>query len=260
VLVADGEAACRTAIESLLAAQAGVEIVASTADVATARSAIAAQRPDLVVAGSGLPGGGGGCLAPHGGLGLPLLVLVSDDPADAAGAYAVGAADHLVWPPEESRFAAMYERCAHRIGLERLSGLRAQLLDALGAAVPARLVDEPPGAEGPSERIAVEHRGRIRVVAVSEIDYVTSSGPYAELHVGDRRHVIRASMRDLERRLDPARFQRIHRSIIVRLDQVDSLIKGRGGEYEVVLRGGMRLRVSRARREALERRLGVLPG
>jgi two-component system, LytTR family, response regulator len=63
-------------------------------------------------------------------------------------------------------------------------------------------------------------------------------------------------MQDLEERLDPGRFMRIHRSAIVRLDLVEALLRSEGSEYEVQLKGGIRLRVARSRREALEKRLG----
>jgi len=92
---------------------------------------------------------------------------------------------------------------------------------------------------------------------VQDIDYITSDGPYAELHVAGRRHVIRETMQTLEERLDPSKFMRVHRSVIVRLDLIESLERGAGGDGELKLRGGARLRVSRTRREALERWLGL---
>jgi len=115
-----------------------------------------------------------------------------------------------------------------------------------------------PPAHEPLERIAVEMKGKVRVVPVGEIDYFAASGPYIELHVGDRSYLIRESMQSLEGRLDPERFVRIHRSVIVRLELVETLLKGAGGDYEVQLKTGTRLRVSRSRREMLERRLGVV--
>jgi two-component system, LytTR family, response regulator len=83
-----------------------------------------------------------------------------------------------------------------------------------------------------------------------------ASGPYARLQLGARRYVIRQTMQALEETLDPRRFLRIHRSVIVRLDLVEALYRGQSGDSEVRLRTGVRLRVSRSRREALERRLG----
>ena len=98
-------------------------------------------------------------------------------------------------------------------------------------------------------------RGKLRVVVVSQIDYVTASGQYAELHVGTQRYIIRESMQHLEERLDPERWMRVHRSAIVQLDRVDALLRSEGSEYHVQLKGGVRLRVGRSRREALELRL-----
>jgi two-component system, LytTR family, response regulator len=95
------------------------------------------------------------------------------------------------------------------------------------------------------------------VIPVMDIDFIVASGPYAELYVADKRHLIREPMHELEESLDPAHFIRIHRSIIVRIDLVETLHRGAGGDYEVELKDGRRLRVSRSRREELERRLGV---
>ena len=99
-------------------------------------------------------------------------------------------------------------------------------------------------------------RGKMRVVPVTQIEYITADGPYATLHVGTHRYVIRESIRQLALKLDPERFVRIHRSTIVRLDLVDALLRSEGSEYRVQLEGGVRLRVGRSWREALERRLG----
>ena len=84
-----------------------------------------------------------------------------------------------------------------------------------------------------------------------------ASGPYAELVVGDRKHLIREAMQKLENQLDPARFFRIHRSAIVQLDRVDALLKSPNGDCDIQLRNGVRLRVARSRREELEKRLAT---
>lgn len=129
-------------------------------------------------------------------------------------------------------------------------------------AVPPDEVPTSPVPRPPTqflERIPVETRGKVRVVPVGDIEYIVASGPYAELHTGDRTHLIREAMQTLEERLDPARFIRVHRSIIVRLDLIDALLRGAGGDYEVQLRTGARLKVSRSRREELERRMGITP-
>lgn len=99
-------------------------------------------------------------------------------------------------------------------------------------------------------------RGKTRVVPVDEIDYITASGAYAELHVGKARHMVRESLQNMEEQLDPRHFVRIHRSAIVRVSPIDTLLRGEGGDYQVQLTSGVMLRVSRYRREELEERLG----
>lgn len=107
------------------------------------------------------------------------------------------------------------------------------------------------------ERIAVEARGQVRVVPVNQVDYITANGPYAELHVADKRYLIRERMQTLEERLDSARFLRIHRSAIVRIDAIEILLREPGGDYAVRLRGGPELPVGRSRRDDVEQRLGM---
>lgn len=78
-----------------------------------------------------------------------------------------------------------------------------------------------------------------------------------EIHAGDDRHLIRETMSDLEESLDPTEFCRIHRSHIVRLDRIESLLVNAGGNYAVRLQDGKKLKVSRSRKEELEERLGM---
>jgi len=106
------------------------------------------------------------------------------------------------------------------------------------------------------ERIAVENARPGSDRPVKQIDYLVASGPYAELFVGDKRYLIRERMQALEERLDPARFFPHHRSAIVRLDLIETLIRNPGGDYAVQLKGGVKLKVSRSRFEKLEQQMG----
>ena len=100
-------------------------------------------------------------------------------------------------------------------------------------------------------------RGKVRFIPVSDIDYILASGPYAELVVGDRKHLIREAMQNLENQLDPERFFRVHRSAIVQLDRVDALLKAPSGDCDVQLRNGVKIKIARSRREELEKRLAM---
>jgi two-component system LytT family response regulator len=92
---------------------------------------------------------------------------------------------------------------------------------------------------------------------VETIEYLTASGAYVELHAGREQFIVRERLLQLEVRLDPAHFLRVHRSTIVRLDRIETLLRAGGGDYAVRLRGGTELKVSRGRVDELERRLGM---
>lgn len=274
VLIADDEPLARQRIEDLLRAEPGVEVVGTAPDGDAAVELIRRIRPDLVFLDVQMPGRTGIDVVREVGVdAMPATIFVTAFDQYALKAFDLAAVDYLVKPFDDERFEQAFARARRLLELRQMGELRQQLMAVLagstgagapspvgaGSAAPATAAAAPAGRERPRylERIAVEMKGKVRVVPVADIDYITADGPYAELHVGDRRYVIRESMQSLEERLDPEQFFRVHRSALVRLDLVDTLLKAPGGDYEVVLKNGARLRVSRSRREALERRLGV---
>ena len=99
--------------------------------------------------------------------------------------------------------------------------------------------------------------GRITFVDAAAIDWIEADDYVVRLHAGAATHLLREPLRDLERRLDPRRFFRIHRSTIVNLGSVKELQPYFHGDYVVILRDGTRLRLSRTRRERLQALLGA---
>ena len=260
VLVVDDEPLGRRRLLDLLEASPDGEIVGTAADGAAAVAAIRASRPDLVFLDVQMPRMSGlDVVQAIGPAEMPATVFVTAYDQYALHAFDSAAVDYLVKPFRDDRFAEAVRRARRRIESESRERLHEQLLALLrdgAASAPAPTAPPPDAPPRYLERIAVQMRGKMRVVPVAQIEYITADGPYAELHVGTHCHVIRESMQHLEERLDPERFLRIHRSAIVRLDLVDALLRSEGSEYQVQLKGGVRLRVGRSRREALERRLG----
>lgn len=256
VLIVDDEPLARMRLEDMLRHEAHVEIVGQAVDGIDAIDTIRRLRPDLVFLDVQMPGRTGIDVARAIGVeAMPLTIFVTAFDQYALQAFDVAAVDYLVKPFDDERFEQAFARARRLLNLEGLGQLREQMRALLQFDSGDTRVT--PGTAAPSkapylERIAVETRGKVRVVPVSHIEYITASGPYAELHVAGRKLLIRETMQTLEDRLDPARFFRVHRSAIVRLDLVETLHKGAGGDYEVQLRGGAMLRVSRSRREALE--------
>jgi two-component system LytT family response regulator len=260
VLVVDDEPLARERVLDLLAHEAGVEVVGTADNGTAAVEAIRAHQPDLVFLDVQMPGKTGlDVVREIGPDEMPATIFVTAFDQYALRAFELAALDYLVKPFDDERFEQAFQRARRLIELREMGKLREQLL----AVLQHGSTDDAPAPAAPAqspylERIAVEMRGKVRVVPVDQIDYITASGPYAELHTGERTHLIRETMQTLEERLDPRQFIRIHRSAIVRLPLVETLLRGAGGDYEVQLKGGLRLPVSRSRREELERRLGVM--
>ena len=269
VLVVDDELLARQRVEDLLAAEEGVEIVASVDNGEAAVEAVRSLNPDLVFLDVQMPGKTGlDVVREIGPDDMPPTIFVTAYDRYALQAFDLAAVDYLVKPFDDERFEQAFRRARRHVELQEMGELRDRLLAVLDGPRSSSVAAEPPNASPlvapPArpesrylERIAVEMRGKVRVVPVSQIEYITASGPYVELHTSERAYLIREAIHTLEQRLDPDRFLRIHRSIIVRVDLIDTFHRGAGGDYEVQLKSGARLRVSRSRREELERRLGV---
>ena len=105
-------------------------------------------------------------------------------------------------------------------------------------------------------RLAIRDTGRVVFLDVDEIEYIEAADYYVQIHAGGKAYLHRETMQSLEARLDPERFMRIHRSAIVNVERIRELHHDSPTEWVVVLETGQRLRVSRNRREHLERRLG----
>lgn len=258
VLIADDEPLARQRLEDLLR-RLPVQIVGTADNGEAAIAAIRELAPELVFLDVQMPGKTGlEVVNEIGARDMPATIFVTAYDQYALQAFDLAALDYLVKPFDDERFEEAFERARKLIELKDVGRLSEQLAGLLqqvagGTAGKHARTAEPRYLE----RIAVEMRGQVRVVPVTDIDYITASGQYAELHVGDKSHVIRERMQTLEERLDPAKFFRVHRSAIVRLDRIDSLLRDPGGDYAVRLKSGVQLNVGRSRIGALEEWLGI---
>lgn len=247
VLIVDDEPHNRARLVALLARADGVTIAGEAADGVEAVDAVRALAPDLVFLDVQMPGMSGlDVVTAVGADRMPVTVFVTAYDRYAIAAFDAEAVDYLLKPFDDERFGRALAR-ARRAVAERASSAT-----GVPPGPTASVVTTSPAPATYLARIAVEVAGQVRGVPVETIDYITASGVYAQLHAGGRRHIVRESMQALEVRLDPARFLRVHRSAIVQLARVDSLRRLPGGDGEVRLIGGTRLRVSRTRRERLE--------
>jgi two-component system, LytTR family, response regulator len=224
-LVVDDEPLARANIVSRLQTDAEILILGECSSGTEAVRVVREVRPSLLFLDVQMPGCDGfGVLEELGADVPPAVVFVTAYDQYALKAFEAEALDYLLKPYDNTRFFRVLSRA--KASLARRS------------AEPRRF-----------ERIMVKSAGRISFVRAEEIDWIEAADYYSGLHIGAKTHLLRRSMAELERDLDPERFCRIHRSTIVNLAQVRDLCLDIGGEYEVVLRDETRLKVSRGYRE-----------
>ena len=272
VLIVDDEPLARRRIAELLRDESGVAVIGQATSGAEAISAIRSEAPDVVFLDVQMPDGTGlDVVREIGAEAMPVTVFVTAYDQYALRAFDAAAIDYLVKPFDDERFEQAFRRARRAVEIGAVSRLSSQLIAALqsvqagsgsGATAVGDAGDRVALPTTPTntpylERFAVETRGQVRVVPVSKVLYITASGPYAEIHTADRTHLIREQMQVLEERLDPHKFFRVHRSAIVRFDLIEGLTRNASGDYTVQLKGGLALKVSRSRSEALEQRMGL---
>ena len=226
-LVVDDEALARRNLTVLLRRDPDVESVAECSSGLEAIGQIKSVKPDLVFLDVQMPECDGfDVLEMLGGDMPPAVIFVTAYDEYALRAFEAGALDYLLKPFDDTRFARALARAK-----DRLTG-----------NLQRRAIT----------RIAVKNRGRTLFLNVSEIDWIEAANYYACLHVGSATHIVRRTLQELEHDLDDEKFLRIHRSLIVNRDRVDGLELQSNGEYEVVLNGKTRLKLSRRFRKRIQ--------
>lgn len=247
-VVVEDQLPSREHLVSSLNAEPDVEVVAACGAGRDAIDAIRSCRPDLVFLDLDLPDlDGFRVIEEVGPETMPPTIFVTAFDEFAVRAFEVHAFDYLLKPFGRDRLHQALERARQHLGAEREGELARRLLALVHDARPSRPVD--------GERFLVKAAGRILFVPFGEIDSVESDGNYVRIHAGTRSHVIRDTMQNVEKRLLPRRFARVHRSRIVNLERVRELRARGNGEYELVLRDGSSFKVGRAYREQLQDRL-----
>lgn len=107
----------------------------------------------------------------------------------------------------------------------------------------------------PPERVAVRQNGRVILITLDDVDWIQAADNYVSFHCGTETHLLRETMSEVEARLPSTRFVRIHRSTIVNLDRIKELKPWFHGEYQVILRDGTKLTLTKTHREKLDAQL-----
>jgi len=188
----------------------------------------------------------------------PAVVFTTAYDQYAVNAFDLHAVDYLLKPFDDERFDKALRRAktqTQQQEAQRLSQKMLQLVEDHRATPNDGATPSAKSEPVYLDRMAVKSAGRVHFLKSSEIDWIEAADYYVKLHVGTKSHLMRESMNKLEKQLDPEMFLRVHRSSIVNLDRVKELHAGAGTDHAVVLQDGTRLKLSRSRRERLNRLL-----
>ncbi len=195
---------------------------------------------------------------------MPPTIFVTAYDQYALKAFEYAALDYLLKPFDDDRFEEAFQRGIKMRSLQVADRFR-RLLDASDEASPAPSSPASDPAHGSPtapadeptylERLTVDLPGKVRVIPVEEIEYITAEDTYVKIHTAEEAYLLRERMHVLEDRLDPSAFARIHRSTIVRLDLIETVLQRSGGDYAVRLTTRKTLDVSRSRHKELLARL-----
>ena len=236
-----------------------VEVVETCSNGREAIRAIKTHKPDLVFLDIQMPGFDGFSVIQ----GLmevepPLVVFVTAYSDHAIRAFEAQAMDYLMKPVEEDRLADTMDRIRQRLsekrGVEEIGRLKEVLAEVAPDAMEGVESGEDSHASSRYEKlINIKDRGQIFRVDVDSIEKIDAAGDYMCIYTGDNTLILRETMKDLEKRLDPRRFQRVHRSTIVNLDLVRQVKPHTNGECFLVLDSGSQVKVSRSYRDVVAR-------
>jgi two-component system LytT family response regulator len=226
----------------LLSAQDEIEIAGECRNGKEAVAALKKGRFDVLFLDIQMPGRSGfEVIEQIGPAHMPVTVFVTAHNEYAVQAFEVHALDYLTKPVEPERLKAtlvrVKERIASQAALMTHEQIKAVLLGLESGGVPRQ--------EFP-KRLLVHNGARDSFVNVNDIDWIEAADYYACLHVGSRSFMLRETIKELSHTLDPEKFVRIHRSIIVNVDQVSEIFREGQSEGSVVLKTGQRLRMSKA--------------
>jgi two-component system LytT family response regulator len=247
VLVVDDEPLARERVRMFIDAHDDVEVVAEASNCQSALTAIAVHRPDAMFVDVEMPGVSGVDIVRQiDPSERPLAVFITAFAQYAVEAFDLGAVHYLVKPFGPEELAVAFQRIREAMSSRAANATLAHLAGRLSKA-----------AE-PLQRVVVKREGRATLIRTSQIDWIEAAGNYCRIHFDGTSHLLRESMVSLEKKLDPQRFVRVHRSAMVNLDRIRELQPTSHGDYLVTLHDGKMLALSRGYRSRFEMLLGRL--
>lgn len=248
-MIVDDEPIARRGVQRLLSDDADLEIVGEAGSGVEAVAEIRRLRPEILILDIQMPDlDGFGVLRELGSEVPPAVIFLTAFDQHAVRAFEVHALDYVLKPFDDERFEAALQRAKRKAYGVREGDLADRLAALLGRG----------GAGSPyPDRIALRSGARVSFVDAEEILFVRASSNYVEVKTRKHLHVLRETLAEMEVKLDPAIFIRIHRSTIVNAKAVEHVESVFRGEYVVTMQEGTKFPSSRSYRERLEKALRI---
>jgi len=238
-IIVDDEPIARQRIRRLLARESDFHILGDFGSVAECESLAAGAAPDLLLLDVRMPERNGfDLLASFEARGVhPFVIFVTAYAEYAVEAFGVEAVDYLLKPFDDDRFAKAIGRARGLLSRERGSGEDSSKAIDVGA--------ERPAATRLRDRLLVNDGGRVLFVPARDVEMVQAAGKHVKIFVNGHCYLARQALREVEARLDNNHFVRVHRSTIINVEQITELHPLFHGDYEIVLKRGTRVTLSR---------------
>ncbi len=248
-LIVDDEPPARRKLKMFLKDRPDIDVVGEAGDGPAALELIHAKDPDLVFLDIQMPEMDGfdvvsALETEH----MPHIVFVTAYDEYAVRAFEVGALDYVLKPFDRERFNRTFERALDHVGRNQPTPSDStieRVLEALSAG------------QKYLKRFVVKDSARITFLRVEDVEWIEAAGNYVRLHTPFKSHLVRGTLKDMSERLDATEFARIHRSTIVNLDRVSRLEPWSHGDYQLFLKSGKELTLSRRYRKTLPGTLGL---
>ena len=261
-ILVDDEPLALRGLKMRLAEFPEIEVIGECANGREAVKEIRAQSPDVVFLDIQMPGlDGFGVVRALIGAPAPLFIFVTAYDKFAIDAFEANALDYIVKPVEEERLKDALHRIREALHSKAALARESKLVELLASLSEderdriKELIADPEWAEKEryTERLSFKDGSKVVVLDANEIEWIDAAGDYMCIHAGGKTHIIRETMKALQQRLDPSRFQRVHRSAIVNVDKVKELHPHSNGEYFLILNNGQELKLSRSYKDVVAR-------
>lgn len=245
VLIADEKQSAREKIKRILRQETDVEIVGESASGIETVSLIKKQLPDLVFLEIKMPAlDGFEILRKIETDKLPFVIFVAESESFAFRAFEVSALDYLLKPFSRERLQTAVQKARRQIEHQRNGSLDRLLRSFL---------DKLPAGKNYPDKIMLKTAKGISFINTNEVDWIEAAGNYVKLHVKDSGYLLRETMNNIEAKLNPDKFLRIHRSSLVNIDRIKELQPLFNGDYIVILQNDAELNLSRNYHDRLQR-------